>query len=1010
MQHGKERKVASFGQEDRTACSQAHYAAFYADVNHCLDPVTSGHRLSLTYSLCWKSPGLAVPDITPSEPLEHISSILTPWSTIPGRYNRPIGILLEHEYTDQYFSDGMNHLKGQDAEVIKALLSYNMHALPDAKLRIVLATFSRNVSEHPIGGRYRCDDDNEDWEMFEDDKEVECAVDVTGQSLECTFDIDKLVVIDMASDTIFGSGDDNEWWGDAVDTDIEGYTGNAGPTRNTVYEKHIIVLYPIKFEFDQMLSSNGLEGGAEALLESTSRCSHVDDNLDLTLELSQWETIVARYIIESKPTNQASFFILKLTVQWKRLDLACRFLESLEEKKRAWDKAQEGRAFRFEQFDPLLDVVGLLQCFGWPSLRDRLQCLLPLLSDCYTIAATLLGAELLPIADPLITTLCNYGSDSNAVKQSAQDMWLLYTALLNLGVQWKRDDLVSQFLESLEAMKRTYDKAQEERAPRNKQLNPPLDVLGLLQCFGWLSLSDRLRSLLPLLSDHYAIAATLLDAKLLPKEDPLIVTLCDNWSHSILTEKTLQDMWMFYTALDDPRHSREMAMQLHGSKASHRVLFTFLKTKMTNDVKSPPKSSLTSSPTARSRRMAKRSLTPKPSIRFGSALAPPSFAHNQKGFNFAPKTDDKSKKMTGNPLMSTSAPKPTDDLGTTGAASASDSVLPSQTAVDVGPKTDGNSKTGYNMFAKKDESKSADKALALSPSTAGEYPSTLKVAHKTSSSSSSSSSSMKKEESEAKPACSDYPLLSSSAPKETVLVQIVLDAFLNDATSLLYSDNLPEMRSHNFSSSTSTVNPMWALTWNFFTHTDDVARQRMLAQTVSQTFSLERLQLFITSCIDTTLSPFASDSNMGIVLTHWLNIVAQRTAPVFSWTLPYNMHGHPQVEAFFRDPHQLHFMYQNFGGIQEARRWAASLKEKSCTAQASGTGKRAHVIIEKTKDHYNSCTMAYMKTCMRFTEWNRLLKKPLPNTMSHVATEASSESMMAPPDPKRVKTEVIIID
>ena len=117
MQLGKERKVALFGQHNGNASYQAHYAAFYADVEHCLEPVTSGHRLSLTYSLCWKTPSIALPNLS-STPIDSLLPILTSWSTVPGRFKGPIGIVLEHEYTDSYFSQGMNILKGRDLEVI----------------------------------------------------------------------------------------------------------------------------------------------------------------------------------------------------------------------------------------------------------------------------------------------------------------------------------------------------------------------------------------------------------------------------------------------------------------------------------------------------------------------------------------------------------------------------------------------------------------------------------------------------------------------------------------------------------------------------------------------------------------------------------------------------------------------------------------------------------------------------------------------------------------------------
>lgn len=100
----------------------------------------------------------------------------------------------------------------------------------------------------------------------------------------------------------------------------------------------MIVIYSVKFEFDQVLSCSGLESGAESLLSSINRLqdeqsSDVDNTEEKARYLSQWETLVTRW----KPDNNKNLtinLILEMTVRWDRTDLALHFLELHEKTKR----------------------------------------------------------------------------------------------------------------------------------------------------------------------------------------------------------------------------------------------------------------------------------------------------------------------------------------------------------------------------------------------------------------------------------------------------------------------------------------------------------------------------------------------------------------------------------------------------------------------------------------------------------------------------------------------------
>ena len=73
-------------------------------------------------------------------------------------------------------------------------------------------------------------------------------------------------------------------------------------------------------------------------------------------------------------------------------------------------------------------------------------------------------------------------------------------------------------------------------------------MIGLIECFGWLSVCHQLRSLLLLLYEGYAIVASLLDAELVPMTDPLVVALC---AHAHWCEGLFMT---FFTALSSRKY------------------------------------------------------------------------------------------------------------------------------------------------------------------------------------------------------------------------------------------------------------------------------------------------------------------------------------------------------------------------------------------------------------------------------------------------------------------------
>ena len=151
---------------------------------------------------------------------------------------------------------------------------------------------------------------------------------------------------------------------------------------------------------------------------------------------------MTRYFSESSTQHTLTttpLLILTMTVQLKRLDPARCFLALLETTIQACCpmalEAQDrpSGSSRRRRFNPLLDVIGLLECFGWSSVCHQLRSLLLLLSEGYAIVASLLNAELVPMTNPLVVTLCAYAhwSDSLFMTHRVKDVWTFFTALIS---------------------------------------------------------------------------------------------------------------------------------------------------------------------------------------------------------------------------------------------------------------------------------------------------------------------------------------------------------------------------------------------------------------------------------------------------------------------------------------------------------------------------------------------------------------------------------------------------
>ena len=101
VRHGMAEERIGF--DEAAAGTGACYAAFYADCEHEVRPVTSGIRLALAYNLVLKPQrGPSRQAVKPSTPADAIVSAID--SCVGMRRARPVVFALEHHYTQRGLS------------------------------------------------------------------------------------------------------------------------------------------------------------------------------------------------------------------------------------------------------------------------------------------------------------------------------------------------------------------------------------------------------------------------------------------------------------------------------------------------------------------------------------------------------------------------------------------------------------------------------------------------------------------------------------------------------------------------------------------------------------------------------------------------------------------------------------------------------------------------------------------------------------------------------------------
>lgn len=263
------------------------YAAFYADCDHEIAPVTSGYRVCLTYNLIQQKGEEKIQMRQLEGYANQLAEIL---KHAEGDKNIPKIILLGHQYTPSNYT--METLKLNDRPKAESLILAAQKAGYYAKMGLVtsyqmgelLGDDDYGSSRYRSRGRYDYDDDDEDdaengemGEVYDEHVSVEHWM---------QGGIPPLGNIQFEKEDIISEVEINE--GEPIEKEAEGYTGNAGMEMTYWYHYGAVFLWPQKYQYDVLIT-----------LDTGNKLEWISYYNNRWSEVSRYEITIIKQLVEA---------------------------------------------------------------------------------------------------------------------------------------------------------------------------------------------------------------------------------------------------------------------------------------------------------------------------------------------------------------------------------------------------------------------------------------------------------------------------------------------------------------------------------------------------------------------------------------------------------------------------------------------------------------------------------------------------------------------------------------
>ena len=251
---------------DMTAAepSELAFAAFYADCEHEVRPVTEGYRLSLVFNLCLRADDTDTPRTAPdhAQQVDRLAKRLAAWRPGPNKVEK-LAWVLEHEYSEAGLS--FDALKNRDAALARLLVAAAEQAdcaLHAAILHLEEWGAASYSGEYADWGWGASDDDALEMEEVEDYRQwLDGWVGPDG-------DRPPFGELDLPPEERLPHGalDDAE----PDEQRIEEATGNSGATVERTYRRAALVLWPESRTLG-VVAAGGIDGAVAWVEEELGR-------------------------------------------------------------------------------------------------------------------------------------------------------------------------------------------------------------------------------------------------------------------------------------------------------------------------------------------------------------------------------------------------------------------------------------------------------------------------------------------------------------------------------------------------------------------------------------------------------------------------------------------------------------------------------------------------------------------------------------------------------------------
>ena len=223
---GKETEYNFSGPE---ACYNFYFAAFYADCQHEIKPVTKGYRLCLIYNLLYRGVDVCPAPADNQKQVSAIVSAMTAWNEDAVSEDCPelMTFMLEHQYCEASLSFEL--LKNGDRAVADVLVQAKAEGNFDLYIGNVHLTENWSA-DHNGWGDYTAE------ELCDEVLSLENVRSYDGEEISYSINISR---DSFVPENFFDTVDPDE-------EDFEEATGNEGATVDKQYNWAALLLWPVK--------------------------------------------------------------------------------------------------------------------------------------------------------------------------------------------------------------------------------------------------------------------------------------------------------------------------------------------------------------------------------------------------------------------------------------------------------------------------------------------------------------------------------------------------------------------------------------------------------------------------------------------------------------------------------------------------------------------------------------------------------------------------------------------